>query len=151
MKEAEDETLLAQFESRIKKTNEDSENIFYHKEQSEHSYEGEESESEQYPPAPSYSTNEIETALLTSYAKAKKYKRKAKKLYNNLSVLKEHYSKAKNKVRELEKENSMLTQRLMLFSERIDDLERTYEAYSTDYRIEEIIEENEFLRKQNRR
>jgi predicted RNase H-like nuclease (RuvC/YqgF family) len=93
-----------------------------------------------------YSTNEIETALLTSYTKAKKYKRKAKKLYNNLAVLKEHYSKAKGKIKTLERENSMLTQRLMLFSERIDDLERTYEAYNSDRRIEEIVKENEYLK-----
>lgn len=42
-----------------------------------------------------YNTNDYENAISNTYAKAKKYKRKAKKLYNNLQKLKTHYDKAK--------------------------------------------------------
>ena len=42
-----------------------------------------------------YNTNDYENAISNTYAKAKKYKRKAKKLYNNLQKLKIHYDKAK--------------------------------------------------------
>ena len=42
-----------------------------------------------------YNTNDYENAISNTYAKAKRYKRKAKKLYNNLQKLKAHYDKAK--------------------------------------------------------
>ena len=60
-------------------------------------------------------------------AKAKKYKKKAKKLYSNLEKLKIHYEKAKRNISELEFENQGLNNQLMIHSERLNRMEHSYQ------------------------
>ena len=64
--------------------------------------------------------------LESTYQKARKYKKKAKKLYSNLQRLKSHYEKAKARIAQLEYENTTLTEKMMVFSGRVDELEHAY-------------------------
>jgi len=192
--------LLAQFESRIKKTESDKEQILDpQRDTQDYEVEDEEEEDEEEDSRPgvpyylhegtyssdqdpkkyyiqdqieypenysdqnmqpeevNYETNDYENAVASTYAKAKKYKRKAKKLYKNLEKMKAHYSKAKKKINGLENENTNLSDQLMMFSERVRELENLYQNIDKkpdthyDPRIEELSKENEFLKRENRR
>lgn len=68
----------------------------------------------------------IENILIIANTKAKKYKKKAKKLYSNLQKLKFHYEKAKRNVSELEYENQTLNDQLQIYSERIHPIQNSY-------------------------
>jgi chromosome segregation ATPase len=74
-----------------------------------------------------YNTKDYENVISTTYAKAKKYKRKAKKLYANLQKLKSHYAKAKRKIGKLEAENQRLTDQIVIFARRVDEVEDAYD------------------------
>lgn len=74
-----------------------------------------------------YNTKDYENVISTTYAKARKYKRKAKKLYTNLQKLKSHYTKAKRKIGKLEAENQRLTDQIVIFARRVDEVEDAYD------------------------
>jgi hypothetical protein len=71
--------------------------------------------------------SDYDDVLNQTYQKAKKYKRKAKKLYSNLQRLKTHYERAKQKIAEMEFENHDLNDKLMMFSDRVDELQCAYD------------------------
>jgi hypothetical protein len=71
--------------------------------------------------------SDYDDVLNETYQKARKYKRKAKKLYNNLQRLKTHYQRAKLKIDEMEFENLGLNDKLMMFSNRVDELQCAYD------------------------
>lgn len=151
----EDQQLIEEFESRIRKTDTDEERKYYApKSTFEYEEEEEESENEQiryqekvnphrenkeskkYSKAKDYNSYEesgsgkesdYEDVLNQTYLKAKKYKRKAKKLYSNLQRLKIHYEKAKQKIAELEFENHGINDKLLVFSNKVDKLQHAYD------------------------
>lgn len=163
MKNTNEDTLLYQYESRIRKTESDKHKIS-NDIQPEYDNEGEEEEDYEledplhedqrhqpecsqedyeylnyhkipYNIAPDkyqetnsdqYVTADYENVINTTYAKAKKYKRKAKKLYSNLQKLKAHYTKAKQKVSYLEAENEDLSNKMMMLTDRINEIEYAF-------------------------
>jgi hypothetical protein len=73
-----------------------------------------------------YNTADYEQLIATTYEKAKKYKRKAKKLYTNLQNVKSQFQEQSEYVKQLEDENQELSSKMLLFSNRVDDLQHAY-------------------------
>lgn len=120
-----------------------------------------------------YDTNDYENLINVTYEKARRYKRKAKKLYKSLQELKQKYRTQNEKIAELEDENREMSEKMYIFSNRIDELHHAYNKissykanndYSNEYNhqqraydrrqdplLDEIIKENEFLKRENKR
>jgi hypothetical protein len=151
----EDKKLIEEFESRILKTGTDEERK-YTANKNPYAYEEEEEEDENeemgeqemsylghgyeehkkyiepkyyntYEESASGKDSDYDDVLNQTYQKARKYKRKAKKLYSNLQRLKTHYERAKQKIAEMEFENYGLNDKLMMFSNRVDELQCAYD------------------------
>jgi len=104
-------------------------------------YEGvsyEDTQSEQY------DTNDYEDLIRATLAKAKKYKRKAKKLYRSLQNLKIEFKAQSHKIDKLEDENRELSSRISVFPNRI--IREDFDPY-----VRELMKEIDFLKRENKR
>ena len=89
-----------------------------------------------------YDTNDYENLINITYQKAKKYKRKARKLYTSLQHQRQKNQDQADIIKQLEAENAELSSKMMLFSNRVDDLQhaynKLYEVITTFYFINHI-------------
>ncbi|CAI2385662.1 unnamed protein product [Moneuplotes crassus] len=195
LENSEDQRLLEEFESRIRKTDSEEKRPKPPKQLDELVSEGEDSEEEfdetahqiyqpkhdeydnilrkktfdpNLPPIYDDSdneNNEYHKYLAQIEAKAKKYKRKAKKLYSNLQKLKVHYEKAKRNVDDLSIENNGLRDQLIAYEDRLNYLHSSYgipahdecllnkrlDSSSSDPLVHQLMKEIEFLKRENKR